>query len=127
MSLNTFSMPRPKQPSAVLKYEVSPELSRESATLLAGNVAAIGAVLGKITASGKLVPLDRNAADGSQTFYGVSIVDVDATAADADIVVVRRLAKLSASGLVWLPANDATEQAAVLAEAAAAFVIVGNY
>lgn len=41
-----------------------------------------GAVLGKITASGKLVLSESDAGDGSETPYAVLAVDVDADGAD---------------------------------------------
>lgn len=125
--LPVFTMTRPRQPSQVLKYEVDPEMSRETGTLAAGSVADVGTVLGKITASGKLVPLDPTAADDSENFYAVSLMAVDATAGDAPVLTVRRLAKLSASGLLWKAGVTDAEKAAVLAQAAAQFVIVGNY
>lgn len=126
--LPTFTMTRPRQPSAVLKWEADAEVSRGSGILLAGNTCDVGTVLGKITASGKLVPLDPSASDGSQTFYAVALMAVDATAADVDgVLYVRRLAKLSVSGLLWGAGVDATEQAAALAQAEAQFVIVGNF
>lgn len=47
----------------------------------AGDLKA-GAVLGRITASGKLVLVDSGSADGSQEPYGILGEDVNATAAD---------------------------------------------
>lgn len=50
-------------------------------------VVARGTVLGKITATGKLIPAVAAANDGSQTPYAVSAEDVDTTAADGAGVV----------------------------------------
>lgn len=52
----------------------------------AGDLAA-GTVLGKITASGKLTPVDDAAGDGSQAPHCVLAEDADASAADAEAVV----------------------------------------
>jgi len=51
-------------------------------TLLTGTSYKKGAVLGKITASGKYKLVDSAAVDGSQTPKYVLSADVDATAAD---------------------------------------------
>lgn len=41
-----------------------------------------GALLGKVTATGKLIPCVKTAADGSQTPYAILVDQTDATAAD---------------------------------------------
>lgn len=51
----------------------------------AGDLSA-GTVLGKITASGKLQPVDDSKADGSENPYAVLAQDADASEADADAV-----------------------------------------
>lgn len=54
----------------------------KSVTILAGQSLAAGAVLGKITASGKYTLVDKAAVDGSQTPVAVLKEAVDATLAD---------------------------------------------
>ena len=44
---------QPPSMGDVLKYEVNPNFTRESVTLLAGTNYPVGAVLGRITASGR--------------------------------------------------------------------------
>lgn len=65
--------------SNVVKHEHEPQLSlcRESVVIndAAGGTYQVGAVLGKITASGKYTLLNPAAADGSQTFAGIYIID----------------------------------------------------
>lgn len=51
-------------------------------TILSGEVVARGMVMGKITATGKLVEVDDTLANGAQNPYGVMANDVDATAGD---------------------------------------------
>lgn len=51
-------------------------------TLITGQNLTRGAVLGKITASGKLTRLDKSEDDGSQVPYAILADDVDATSAD---------------------------------------------
>lgn len=66
-------------------------------------------VLGKITASGKYQASDANATDGSEDPVGVLFNGVDATSADANAVMVSRMAELETDLLVWDSGNDSTD------------------
>jgi hypothetical protein len=86
----------------VLKYELNPNFTRETVTLLAGANYPVGAVLGRITASGKMKLSTATGTDGAQNAAAVLLYDVDATAADATgIVVLRGPAIVSKAGLVF--------------------------
>ena len=86
----------------VLKYEVNPNYTREVVTLLAGMPYPVGAVLGRITASGKFKLATSGGTDGAQTATAVLLYGVDATLADAvGIVVVRGPAIVSRAGLAY--------------------------
>ncbi len=74
----------------VLKYEVNPNYTRETITLLAGMPYPVGSVLGRITASGKYKLATSGGSDGAQTASGVLLYAVDATLADATGIVVAR-------------------------------------
>jgi len=74
----------------LLKYEVNPNYTRETATLLAGTAYPVGAVLGRITASGKYKLATSGGADGAQTAAGVLLYAVDATGADATGIIFAR-------------------------------------
>jgi hypothetical protein len=74
----------------LLKYEVNPNYTRETTTLLAGTAYPIGAVLGRITASGKHKLATSGGADGAQTAAGVLLYAVDATGADATGIILAR-------------------------------------
>jgi hypothetical protein len=74
----------------VLKYELNPNYTRETVTLLAGTSYPVGAVLGRITASGKYKLATSGGSDGAQTATAVLLYAVDATLADAIGVVVAR-------------------------------------
>lgn len=54
-------------------------------TLLSGENVSRGGVLGKVTASGKLKLLDKNATDGSENPFAVAAQAVDATGGDENI------------------------------------------
>ena len=74
----------------VLKYEVNPNYTREVVTLLAGMPYPVGAVLGRITASGKFKLATSGGTDGAQTASAVLLYAVDATLADATGIVLAR-------------------------------------
>lgn len=75
--------------------------SREVITVLSGQNLLGGAVLGKVTASGKMKVYDPAAVDGSQTVAGILLNPVDASAADAKGVAIVREAIVKHFGLVW--------------------------
>jgi hypothetical protein len=86
----------------VLKYEVNPNYTREVITLLAGMPYPVGAVLGRITASGKYKLATSGGSDGAQTATAVLLYAVDATLADAvGIVVARGPSIISRAGLAY--------------------------
>ncbi len=93
-----------KQPRMgdVLKYEVNPNYTREVITLLAGMPYPVGAVLGKITASGKYKLATSGGSDGAQTAVAVLLCAVDATLADATgTVIARGPSIVSRAGLTY--------------------------
>lgn len=98
----------------VLKYELNPNFTRETVTLLAGTNYPVGAVLGRITASGKMKLSTAAGSDGAQIAAAVLLYDVDATAADATgIVVLRGPAIVSRAALVFdASVDDAAKTAA---------------
>ncbi|RBI69905.1 head decoration protein [Roseovarius sp. TE539] len=86
----------------VLKYEVNPNYTRETVTLLAGTAYPVGSVLARITASGKYTLATSGGTDGAQTAAAVLLFAVDATLSDAvGIVVVRGPAILSRAALAY--------------------------
>ena len=98
----------------VLKYELNPNFTRETVTLLAGTNYPVGAVLGRITASGKMKLSSATGTDGAQNAAAVLLYDVDATAADATgIVVVRGPAIVSKAALVFDASVDDAAKTAV--------------
>ena len=109
----------------VLKYELNPNYTRETVTLLAGTSYPVGAVLGRITASGKMKLSTATGTDGAQNATAVLLYDVDATAADATgIVVVRGPAIVSKAALVFdASVDDAAKTAAKHAQLAALGII----
>ncbi len=76
-------------------------ISRDPGTLIAGQNLKPGTVLGLITASTKYTQLAPGAVDGSEVAAGALYDAVDASAADADCVVLRRLSEWNDSELIW--------------------------
>jgi len=74
----------------VLKYELNPNFTRETVTLLAGTAYPVGAVLGRITANGKYKLATSGGSDGAQTAAAVLLYAVDATTADATAIILAR-------------------------------------
>lgn len=86
----------------VLKYELNPNFTRETITLLAGTAYPVGAVLGRITAGGKYKLATSGGTDGAQTATAVLLYAADASSADATgLVVLRGPAIVSKAALVF--------------------------
>jgi hypothetical protein len=109
----------------VLKYELNPNFTRESVTLLAGAAYPVGAVLGRITASGKLKLSTAAGSDGAQTAAAVLLYATDASAADQEaVVILRGPAIVSKAALVFdASVDDATKTAAKHAQLTALGII----
>ena len=109
----------------VLKYEVNPNYTREVITLLAGMPYPVGAVLGRITASGKYKLATSGGTDGAQTATAVLLYAVDATLADATgIVVARGPAIVSRAALAYdATVDDAAKITTKLGQLAAVGIV----
>jgi len=109
----------------VLKYEVNPNYTRETITLLAGMPYPVGSVLGRITASAKYKLATSGGSDGAQTASAVLLYAVDATLADATgIVVARGPAIVSRAALAYdATVDDGAKITTKIGQLAAAGII----
>jgi hypothetical protein len=109
----------------VLKYELNPNFTRETVTLLAGTNYRVGAVLGRITASGKLKLSTAAGTDGAQNAAGMLLDDVDATSADANAVVILRGPAIVSKGALVFDASvdDGAKRAAKHAQLTALGIV----
>ncbi|GAA0287478.1 head decoration protein [Rhodovulum strictum] len=109
----------------VLKYEVNPNFNRETVTLLEGTNYPVGAVLGRITASGKYKLATSGGSDGAQTASAVLLYAVDASATDAiGVVVARGPAIVSKAALIFdATVDDAPKTATKHGELAALGIV----
>jgi len=109
----------------LLKYEAPNLYSRERVTVTAGQVLALGTVLGEVTASGELTALDPAATDGSEVPVGVLLQAIDATAgARSDGLMAARHAILADHALTWPEAIASAHQAAALTQLKARVLLV---
>lgn len=87
--------------SDVVYFDEDNNFSKEEITVLTGNTAELGEVLGKVTASGKYVPLNPAAGDGSEVAAAIAVTEKSEASGDADIWAIARHAIVRDSGLVW--------------------------
>ena len=103
--------------------------SRDKVTIEGGSGGAgkiyAGAVLGKLTASGKYVLSPKTGSDGSQTAVAILFDDVDATAGDVVATVVAREAEVRAEELNYdASVVTLSDQQAKWAQLAASGVLI---
>lgn len=97
--------------------------SRETVTVVSGQgKLEPGAVLGKITASGKYALTTVAAVDGSENAVAVLRTAVDATSADAEAVVIARDAEVNGAHLSY---GADVDQPAEIAAKVAGLATVG--
>jgi hypothetical protein len=85
-----------------LKYEAPQGYSRDDVTVASGQNIAVGQVVGRITASGKIGAFDPAATDGRQNAVGISLTAVDATSGDKPgVIVARHAIVVDRDNLVW--------------------------
>ena len=129
MPMPTQLVTEPPRLSGLLKLEEDPSYCREEVTVLAGSgsdrALTLGTVLGRITASGKVVALNLSGSDGSETVYGVLLSNttapdsVDATG----VALVRGPAIVSDAGLIY-PAGATSNQKTTINSALIALGII---
>ena len=109
----------------LLKYEAPNLYSRDQVTVASGQNLALGAVVGIVSATGKVKALDPAATDGSQTAAGIVLQPVDATAGDRDDgILLARHAIVADSALVWPAGITNAEKAAAVAQLKAIGILV---
>ncbi|MDP2433470.1 MAG: head decoration protein [Pseudomonadota bacterium] len=109
----------------LLKYEAPNLYSRDQVTVAAGQVLALGAVVGVVTASSKVKVVDPTATDGSEVAAGVLIQAVDANLADRDDgLIVARHAIVADHALVWPTGITVAEKKSASAQLKALGILV---
>jgi hypothetical protein len=87
----------------LLNWELDRNYCRETVTVASGQNLKQGAIVGLISASGlaKVVSIDPEEEDGSDTAVGVILDDVDATSGAKKAVIIARTAIVIADGVVF--------------------------
>lgn len=114
-----------KTETDVVKTEGPNRYSRDEVTIASGSgVVEVGAVLGKVTASGEYRPVNPAASDGSQTAAAVLLQRADATSADSRrSVILARHAEVVAQALVYPAGMNAAQKATALDQLADAGIV----
>ena len=109
----------------LLKYEAPNLYSRDRVTVAAGQNLPLGAVIGVVTATGKVKQIDPSAADGTQVAAGVLMQACDAALAErTDGLIVARHAIVSDHALQWPTGITTGEQQAAIAQLKSLGVLV---
>lgn len=129
MAETPFSVSQPKVLGDVVVRVVDADFSFGANTVInAGGAAAtfeIGQVMGRLTASGKLVPLTPGASDGSQIAATVMADRVTlAAAAESSELQVERLALLRESEVIWPAGITAPQKTTALGQLAALHILI---
>ncbi len=109
----------------LLKYEAPNLYSRDRVTVAAGQNLPLGAVIGVVTATGKVKQIDPSATDGTQVAAGVLMQACDAALAErTDGLIVARHAIVSDHALQWPTGITTGEQQAAVAQLKSLGVLV---
>lgn len=110
----------------LILFEEDAHYSRDKGIIISGQNVRIGAVLGRITASGKWTLSAPGASDGSQTPAGILVhEDVDASAGDKAGVILRRHARVRRKALIFHSTiDDATKRQTAVTALAAVGILV---
>ena len=109
----------------LLKYEAPNLYSRDRVTVAAGQNLPLGAVIGVVTATGKVKQIDPSATDGTQVAAGVLMQACDAALAErTDGLMLARHAIVSDHALQWPTGITTGEQQAAIAQLKSLGVLV---
>lgn len=109
----------------LLKFEAPNLYSRDRVTVASGQNLPLGAVIGIVTATGKVTRIDPSSTDGTQVAAGVLLQACDATLADRDDgLIVARHAIVADHALAWPAAITNAEKLSAVAQLKALGVLV---
>lgn len=109
----------------LLKYEAPNLYSRDRVTVPAGQHLHLGTVVGQVTSTLHIKPIDPSATDGSQYAAGVMMQSMDALAADRDNgLMIARHAIVANHALSWPAAMTQVERQAATQQLKALGILV---
>ncbi|CAH0154551.1 hypothetical protein SRABI05_00631 [Agrobacterium fabrum] len=115
----------------IVKDEGKNRFSRDTDTLAQSGKVLCGTVLGKVTSTGKFMPLKFTKADGtpiddgSEIAAAVILHNADASASDVKIVNLKRRAQVVVQNLIW-PAGITAAQLKIAVDQLAAIGIIAR-
>lgn len=98
----------------LLKYEAPNLYSRDTVTVASGQVLELGAVVGRVTSTGKIKAIDPAETDGTESAIGVLLQACDATSADQKGVLLARHAIVHDESLVFPEGATSPQKSAAL-------------
>ncbi len=111
--------------SDLLKYEAPNLYSRDEVVVASGQSLALGAVVGRVTATQEIVAIDPTANDGRETVAGVLIEAVVTAATERKRSVIVSRHALVFGGSLVLPTTLTSEQTtAAIAQLTALGIVV---
>lgn len=111
-------------PAEFIVSEANGRRSRDVVTVAAAADLPPGTVVGRITASGKVVRLAPAADNGSEDAYGVLLYPAAAASADDKVTAIVRDAELNGTMLAWPAGISGPDKAAAIAALEARGLIV---
>lgn len=112
----------------LLKYEAPNLYSRDEVIVAAAQTLALGAVVGRVTATREIVAVDPTANDGRETVVGVLIEAVTTAATERRrSVIVARHAIVFGGALVFAPTLTPEQTTTALAQFVALGVLVRQF
>lgn len=118
----------PQNLGDLLKYEAPNLYSRDEVVVAASQTLALGAVVGRLTATREIVALDPAANDGREIAAGVLLEAIVTTATERRrSVIVSRHALVFGGALVFAPTLTSEQTATALAQLAALGVLVRQF
>lgn len=110
----------------LLKYEEDClNYSREQVTVASGQNLELGAVVGRVTATGKLKRFDPVATDGTEDVAGLLLGAIDATLIQRDdALLLARHAIVASHAVIWPAGITAEQKAAAIAALEARGILI---
>jgi len=109
----------------LLKYEAQNLYSRDQVVVASGQNLALGAVVGRVTTSGKIKVLSPAATDGTEVAIGVLAGDINASSSDRDdAVLITRHALVASHALVWPASITNAQKTTAIAQLEARGVLI---
>ncbi len=110
----------------LLKYEEDClNYSREQVSVASGQNLELGAVVGRVTATGKLKRFDPVATDGTEDVAGILLGAIDATLIQRDdALLLARHAIVASHAVVWPAGITAEQKAAAIAAIEARGILI---